>query len=641
MSKQSKVKKSKARKTSESPTRVWKFGALPPTTGAADVEDQVHRGRRYYNDLVALERTRRAAFDVARGMYAPELLALQAQTEDIQRQIDEVYAEIRAERQAIWRDTGAKSLAVSPEAATRLESLKDRIKVLYAEGAEARHVFSLRLKGARETYKARVDEAVKASGKSDPHSKSRINSQVFQQLLADPEIDPAWKHITSLDVYAQEVARDIKRRAGLASGTSSILNEAFRRAKEDTQHPFLQFKSAIDSKGCVAVQVTSAAGKPAPTVRDAMSGAIPNFELVAQAPTPGKKGKPGRNYVARINCAPGRAPKAEFPILLHRMPPPDAVIKWAKIIVKKCGERSIFELQLTLEHPSFAEPKRPEGTAEAQHIRLGWKRQMQSGRLAGVRVAAWGSGEVTLPVRILDSVGSSRYMLAVADQLLFGQRKDEEAFAVVTSVRQVLDRLLGKHKFSFRTWERLERDRDRIRFRQGWEDSATAHFGRGRLRELWGAWKQHQFASKMDLMQELGYASRWLRSQGLSSQTDRLLWWLYLWARKDRHLRQYSADMARRFTAQRDAHYRSEAIRVSTEFSSVSVDNYSVAALKEKEELKLEAVNPTAQRMLQDAAPGRFREILVSVMGARAVPCERPVDEEKEGVARIDDKCAE
>jgi len=41
-----------------------------------------------------------------------------------------------------------------------------------------------------------------------------------------------------------------------------------------------------------------------------------------------------------------------------------------------------------------------------------------------------------------------------------------------------------------------------------------------------------------------------------------------------------------------------------------------------------------SQHNVHAAAPGRFREILLEVMGTRCTPCERPSDGEKAGTVR-------
>ena len=79
-----------------------------------------------------------------------------------------------------------------------------------------------------------------------------------------------------------------------------------------------------------------------------------------------------------------------------------------------------------------------------------------------------------------------------------------------------------------------------------------------------------------------------------------------------------------------------EAIRIATEYETVTIGNYKIDKLKELEPLTMPGtgVRDLAQWQLQAAAPGRFREILIDVMGPRCTPCERPSDEQKTVHAR-------
>ncbi|MCA9591534.1 MAG: hypothetical protein KC657_39835, partial [Myxococcales bacterium] len=39
---------------------------------------------------------------------------------------------------------------------------------------------------------------------------------------------------------------------------------------------------------------------------------------------------------------------------LHRQPPVDAVVKWVSLVGRRVGQRDVYEVQVTMEHPSFA-----------------------------------------------------------------------------------------------------------------------------------------------------------------------------------------------------------------------------------------------------------------------------------------------
>jgi hypothetical protein len=152
----------------------------------------------------------------------------------------------------------------------------------------------------------------------------------------------------------------------------------------------------------------------------------------------------------------------------------------------------------------------------------------------------------------------------------------------------------------------------------------------GDVQKRWTTWRTRRKAKKLDLYattEELRFHM---------TPREAYAWWCFLWARKDAHLEQYAADMRRKFPNQRDALYRAEAIRIATEYASVTIDSYKIDELKKLDPITLpgEGVRDMAQSQLQDAAPGRFREILLDVMGPRCTPCKRPGMEEKTAPVR-------
>ena len=66
-----------ARKTSELPTRIWKFACeIEPGTMPAAM-NILYRSSRYYNKLVEIERARHERFVKIRRKHAPELAAME------------------------------------------------------------------------------------------------------------------------------------------------------------------------------------------------------------------------------------------------------------------------------------------------------------------------------------------------------------------------------------------------------------------------------------------------------------------------------------------------------------------------------------------------------------------------------------
>jgi hypothetical protein len=295
---------------------------------------------------------------------------------------------------------------------------------------------------------------------------------------------------------------------------------------------------------------------------------------------------------------------------LHREIPADANVKWLGLVVRRVGRRTTCQLQVTLEHAVFAVPKRPAGQRDPEHVRLGWCR---SG--LGIRVAYWPGGEVECPDRILDCVSYAESIASAEDKLHAGALRRLRKIAYLAG-----HRLTG--------WHRMESLFARAALRRVCEQYATHVLGD--VRDRWRTWVRDRKARGEDL-----YAPMQALRVTLAPR-EAFAWWCYLWARKTAHLEQFAADVGRQFVNRRDAHYRAEAIRLATEFSSLTVDDYSIAKLKELEPLTLPGtgVRDLAQWQLHASAPGRFREILLEVLGPRGAKCERPGAMQLPGSAR-------
>jgi hypothetical protein len=260
-----------------------------------------------------------------------------------------------------------------------------------------------------------------------------------------------------------------------------------------------------------------------------------------------------------------------------------------------------------LEHSSFAEPKRPAGIGDGGHVRIGWA----EGR-PGVCVATWPDGSLIIPHRMMRR--------SMRPHLLVGH-----ADAHFEQVKRVLSRWTG-----LTHWHWCQSERRRISVRQFCVEFARLHD----VAKHWEAWRNSKPA---DLFVPLPEADRWIRSRGVTSTHARLAWWLFTWARKDIHLRQWAADAQAGFDNARDAFFREAAIRLSTQFETLTVDCYDIADLKKQPELKMRSdtyVPPHVRYNLHHAAPGRFREILVEVMGPRCPESERSGGLEKPVTAR-------
>lgn len=595
-----------ARKTSTKPTRTWKFSARVEDPEA--VREMLFVANRYYNALVAIERARHGRFVAIRRCHAPELAALEDEWERLDEQIEEVYRAVKRERQTHWRETdGEKRRLMPPAAEAQIATLKAEQKRVSEAAKTHRAAFKTLLEPGREAAKRRSTERAAGGG---PRTKSAANAAVLAEMVVEPQWGAAWTELARSDDQAHRATLAARESCGLATGTYLQIEEAVQRAKKDSApHPprFHRF----DGSGRLAVQVRDS------TYADALAG----LTRIAISPAPRLEGKRGDQ--SRIVCVlldqsvpRGERRKIAMTAKLHRVPPSDADIKWAALMVRRIGARTVYELQLTLEHKSFAESKRPAGQRASEHIAIGWARVD-----GGVRVAHWSSGDVVVPDTVLAQHEHAAAITSAAD------RHFERAKRMLHAWMRG-----GPHRIT--TWHRMLSDRDRAMLRRICVEYARHVLGD--VSALWSAWKAERLPRGEDLFASACVARRWLAARGIVEQSARAAWWLYTWARKDEHLCQYAVDSARRFQARRDAFFRREAIRVATEYETVTVDSYKIAGLRELPSLTMPGDMPRdqAQHNATAAAPGRFRELLVEVMGPRCTPCERSGGEQKAEGAR-------
>lgn len=581
-----------ARKTSEAPTRIWKFSARP--TDESLVHGVLRQANRYYNELVSIERDRHQRYQEIRRRFAPELAALEEEWERLDDEAGDLIREQKRLRQEHWRESGEARRLLSEQIDARIKSLDAEKRRVSAAAKEHRATFNALLVPAREEYTRRTKEL---AGDAGPRTKSIVNAQVLDEMLGE-DWAGAWKDIVRSDDKAHRLSLAARATCGLATGTYLQVEDAFQRAKKDSLPRPPRFRR-FDGSGKVTVQVRDAA------FADAMTGTT--ALTISPAPhSPNKRGDQSQMAVVRLDQSIPRGEKRQvvMTVKLHRRPPEDAAIKWASLFVRRIGARTVYELQLTLEHPSFAEPKRPAGLRASEHVSIGWARLDH-----GVRVAHWSNGEVVVPNEILAQHEHAASIEGAAD------RHFDRA-------KRLLRRWMrfGPHRLT--AWHRMHSDHSRGLLRY-----ACTEFARSRLdiRNLWHAWKTDRLSRGEDLYAPSCVQRRWLASRGIVNQHDRAAFWAYTWARKDEHLCQLTVDSRRRFAARRDAHYRAEAIRIATEFSSVTVDGFKISALKELPLLTMPGDPPRdqAQHNAQAAAPGKFRELLQEVMGGRCTPCDR------------------
>lgn len=590
------------RKISKLPTRIWKFAArFASREDATLATDLLFASSRYYNALVRIERDRSARFRLARGRYSPELVRLEDEWADRDAKISEIYRSCKESRTRYFQEGGGKKRLLTPEFQTQVDALKREQKDLSEAAKELRRGFAALLKPAQEEYKRRSTERLAGRG---PRIKQTINAEVLAEMLVEDQWSPEWKEIAHSDKIAHAESIRARNLCALPTGTYLGVEEAFQRAKEDSL-PLAPGFHGFKKNGRLRVQSRNV------NYADLLAGTS-SISIKPAPLNPNKKAGKNRIMLARMDQSipRGSSQAISATILLHREPPADARVKWATWVIRKEGSFSRVELQLTLEHESFAESKRPSGMLATEHVKIGWSKATTGIRIASVP----GIGDIVCPQAIFDGHEYGAQLTGQADSY-FDQAK------------KLLRRMMRKGPNRLTSWHHLQSDRDRASLRRSCE--AYASYVLGDIKPRWRAWIAERRGQSLDLY---AMPSAIRRRHPEWNQDQVFAFWCLLWAKKDFHLLEYAIVTAKKFRAKRDAFFRKEAIKIATLYDAVTVDNYNIAALKKLEPLTMPGESPrdASQHQLQSAAPGRFREILQEVMGDRCTLCERPGDTKTE-----------
>lgn len=596
-----------ARKTSALPTRAWSFPCRVEDPQA--LTDIMFAARKYYNVLVAIERARVERFREIRRRYAPRLADAEDRIIEIDAKIESLIRDTKRARQAHWRETGERSRVTSATYEATMRQLRGERKVAADEAKLHRAAFLSLLTDAQAEHRRRSTERAAGGG---PTVKSRTNAETLAEMLDEPQWSGAWKEIAQSDDRAHKESLSARASCGLATGTYLQVEDAFLRAKRDSSPLPPRFRRH-DGDGKIAVQLRNR------LVSDIVTSGNCAVRIRQSPYVHGIRGDQSRAYLVDLDQSVprGERRKVQCTAIIHRMPPMDAAVKQAAIVVRRVGRRSTYRLRLTLEHASFADPKRPAGARKAEHVKIGW-----AAVDGGVRVAHWPGGDVVVPSSILDQHEHASHIESVADV----------RFERAKRMLRLLTRMAG-HEMT--AWHRMRSDWARAQVRSWCMQYARFVFGRS-LKGRWIEWVRDRKSRGEDLYVDAWVARKMMRRE---PQERVIAWWLYIWARKDEHMMQLVADSRRRFTNRRDSFFRREAIRIATEFESVTVDQYNLAPLRELPSLTMPGDTPRdqAQHNSAAAAPGRFREILLEVMGPRCEPCERSGGEADTASARPPD----
>jgi hypothetical protein len=351
---------------------VYSYGARPPIDGLRVFEEQIHRGSRYRNALVEIERRRRDGVARVQREF-DQLSALLLAIDGIEHNISE------ARKQAKLTHAGGRRKprgGVTGDPARRA-SLREMIEEL------RRHLEVLKgLRGwAKDVFK--VDPQVRAEFEMPAHVRRspyfiryvRPWQLLCMAIYAVTQRSAAMRlrcEYATVDESAAAEVRQARRVAGLSPGTYLLIEEAAQKWRKRGAPP-PKFRRG-DGTGRVGVQIQGGL-----SVAELLSGEDTRLRLSSppQIPAPpevtsttsrrqraraiaygfvhfcrcGDMTARSDRRVLQIRVATGEQRTivwASLPIVIHRELPTDGVIVNAWVQRRRLGARFVYEAQLVL-----------------------------------------------------------------------------------------------------------------------------------------------------------------------------------------------------------------------------------------------------------------------------------------------------
>lgn len=620
------AKISKARKTSEVPTKIVTIGVL--TKPSADerhspqmqvIHDQLFAAFLYRRALVDIENTRRAAFHELRRSLAPRLNELETEVDRLETEMAELRKGLKRKK-----DRGL------PEQKDRIEAInkvKQARNLLYPEiqreqdAIQENHFAELN-ECFREQKTKRLEEAAKKKGVPKLGPNDPVRRAVMAKLDEDmAKMGPkaaAWLRKRQIDLEAEAAARAARSETLCSPGTYLAVEEAIQRAKSDAPAGKLRQKP-WDYTGRIGVQLTGDRGL---TIERALSGKDEKLKIEIDESVPLRRGKsdvfvpsysrpvdlhaeqraaraayytkhperrPYRRLVTTRLKLSGHKKDAVFLDLrgvLHRPLPPDGILKWAFLNVDRIGYDVVYELQLIVESKTFAVVRRGAGSAKRLAVNFGW-RVLEDG---DVRVATtWDgkkAGHVLLTSYMLSGESQAEHLLAhsdmhfdaARDQVIswLGELSPSDSKELLPLLRATLPARLRtemKSKQQILTYMGRWRSHERLMKVANVLSKLYLDEDQDKAKRLCADWKQHRLGATLDLFASFEEVAKWL-GRRLPSANARLAFYLELWRQKDRHLVNWARHGKTKLLRHRREIYRRTAFQWAQEYGQVATEKW-------------------------------------------------------------------
>lgn len=548
-------KKSRARKTSDKPTRIYSYRILPPEDLEHKklVDEQFWLAHQYRCRLIEIEIEQRNLFraidlDHPRTREAYYLWEAQSNT------LDDLYADLRAAKSGCAPDQRAdvqirlhikawKSECVRAwrdvKAARALPQVKAHHQPRYVA---VRETSAEQRRAARAAYSAKglmhgtyilieraVERSVDSTGRPPCFERYEGEGSIGRQLPRTRDKDDRLYSVTVDDLYAGADSR--VRMTPLPDGWEELPRTARRRIAK----PY---------RGTAKRQRDGEGWQEIPARLD------------------------GQYLEMQFGWQPAGRPSTwiRFPLSHHRRLPDDAEILWVHVHRWRVGIHYEWRVQLTIESDTFRRPANPTAHGGTCAIDIGWRRILDGdGNQVGLRVAY-----------LVDEDGEEREILA-PDGLW-------QRLAKVYSIAQIRSR-------------ELDAARDRLVSWIG--DRQMPPWFADRAKGL-PQWRSQR---KMQRIVDL-----WKKDENRFEGDGEMLETLLAWAKHDRHLGQWEAHMRDRTIAHRREVWRQVAAELARTYQTILVEDGLCRSEDRQHQMKIVNIDGWERAAPEDGDPHEGRE---------------------------------
>lgn len=584
------------RKTSDVPTRVYKYALKPPTENDELADESFCAARWYYNQLVTIENRRRYRYRAARTEHFPELARAEARVCALETILEE-------QRSALSQTKAAgRTRQVNPEGrAAVLQTIEILRQVRRSLGQLTRPIAYFEHREKEQEIVAALfllQEAGKTFAVKKTEEKlARVREQIVLEetkakadgLAIPPDlrerVSRFYEETKTINEEAQQAVKAL--RPTLYWGTYLLVEAAFNQASSksrydvaynDSPSHLLTSRIGVHWVGGATVDDVTKAGD---TVMQ-----IANLPVVRLA---GKRKDHWRTRLQRdadghvVHCelkfragSDGRKPVwVVFPLAYDRPLPEDGLIKYAYVTRRPLRVRNPWQYHLcvVVESKSF-ERALPHTTQEGTTaINFGW-RSLEGGlRVATIVRDGRTPEHVELPARFVSGFGLCRRLQGLVDEKF-------------DAIKEVLSAWLATHEDDLP--EELVASFERL---GSWKSSY-------RLCELVYYWQSHRVEGDADVWPSLDE-----------------------WHKKHVHLSEWMTNQRSHLLRWRRDFYRKLAKDLTTSSARLVLDTFHIASVARRTPAEeVEEGGDVARRNRTIAAPGELR--LEIVEAAKRHHCE-------------------